>query len=82
MELSDKPSIPMIMDQRYDVEKPEEVWFFIEWIDADQYDQYIDAGYVHAKFYFMDREAEWGNLRRRLEKAEVLHRVAELARLT
>lgn len=81
MELSDKPAIPMILDQKYDAE-PDDVYFFIEWIDADKYDQYLDAGYVHAKYYFMDREVEWANLRRRLEKAEVLQRVAELARLT
>ena len=49
---------------------------------TDKYDQYLDAGYIHAKFYFMDREAEWGKLRRQLEKEEVLHRVAELARLS
>ena len=71
----------MIVDQKYDAD-PEDVYFFIEWIDADQYDQYLDAGYVHAKYFFMDRETEWGNLRRRLEKAEILQRVAELARLT
>ena len=81
MELSDKPSIPMILNQKYDVD-PNDVYFFIEWIEADKYDQYLDAGYVHAKFYFMDREAEWGKLRRQLEKEEVLHRVAELARLS
>tara|TARA_Y100001963_G_C6560280_1_gene343992 strand:- start:357 stop:602 length:246 start_codon:yes stop_codon:yes gene_type:complete len=81
MELSDKPSIPMILNQKYDAE-PDDVYYFIEWIEADKYDQYLDAGYVHAKFYFMDREAEWGKLRRQLEKEEVLHRVAELARLS
>ena len=82
MELSDKPSVPMLLDQKYDVEKPEDIYFFIEWIDADKYDQYVGAGYIHAKFYFMDKETEWGKLRRRLEKAEIIHRVAELARLT
>ena len=81
MELSDKPAIPMILNQKYDAE-PDDIYFFIEWIDADKYDQYVGSGYIHAKFYFMDREAEWGKLRRRLEKEEVLHRVAELARLT
>ena len=81
MELSDKPFIPMILNQKYEAD-PDDVYFFIEWIEADKYDQYLDAGYVHAKFYFMDREAEWGKLRRQLEKEEVLHRVAELARLS
>ena len=81
MELSDKPSIPMILNQKYEAD-PDDVYYFIEWIEADKYDQYLDAGYVHAKFYFMDREAEWGKLRRQLEKEEVLHRVAELARLS
>jgi hypothetical protein len=81
MELSDKPSIPMILNQKYEAD-PDDVYYFIEWIEADKYDQYLDAGYIHAKFYFMDREAEWGKLRRQLEKEEVLHRVAELARLS
>ena len=81
MELSEKPSIPMILNQKYEAD-PDDVYYFIEWIEADKYDQYLDAGYVHAKFYFMDREAEWGKLRRQLEKEEVLHRVAELARLS
>ena len=71
----------MILNQKYDAD-PDDVYYFIEWIEADKYDQYLDAGYVHAKFYFMDREAEWGKLRRQLEKEEVLHRVAELARLS
>ena len=71
----------MILNQKYEAD-PDDVYFFIEWIEADKYDQYLDAGYVHAKFYFMDREAEWGKLRRQLEKEEVLHRVAELARLS
>jgi|TARA_B100001778_G_C17992341_1_gene364114 hypothetical protein len=81
MELSEKPSIPMILNQKYEAD-PDDVYYFIEWIEADKYDQYLDAGYIHAKFYFMDREAEWGKLRRQLEKEEVLHRVAELARLS
>ena len=81
MELSEKPSIPMLLNQKYDAD-PDDVYYFIEWIEADKYDQYLDAGYIHAKFYFMDREAEWGKLRRQLEKEEVLHRVAELARLS
>jgi len=71
----------MILNQKYEAD-PDDVYYFIEWIEADKYDQYLDAGYIHAKFYFMDREAEWGKLRRQLEKEEVLHRVAELARLS